>query len=161
MCLLPKRVRTQRRYRGWMTDCVTWARLLPAAWARTFLTCPVLEPQGDWDLAWRLSVVLETLGFEEKLQSADLVFTGEGRIDFQSARGKVVCGVAARAKEAGVPVIALVGEIGPGFEPLYDRGLTAVFSINRVAQPFSESRYHAEENLSLAMENIARMLVMK
>ena len=108
-----------------------------------------------------IDVVLETLGFEEKLQSADLVFTGEGRIDFQSARGKVVCGVAARAKQAGVPVIALVGEIGPGFEPLYDRGLTAVFSINRAAQPFSESRYHAEENLSLTMENIARMLAMK
>lgn len=108
-----------------------------------------------------IDVVLETLRFEEKLQSADLVFTGEGRIDFQSARGKVVCGVAARAKQAGVPVIALVGEIGPGFEPLYDRGLTAVFSINRAAQPFSESRYHAEENLSLTMENIVRMLAMK
>ena len=105
-----------------------------------------------------IDVVLETLGFDEKLPTADLVFTGEGRIDSQSVRGKVVCGVAARAKAADVPVIALVGEIGPGFEPLYDRGLTAVFSINRAAQPFSESRYYAAENLSLTMENIARLL---
>ncbi len=108
-----------------------------------------------------IDVVLETLCFDEKLRSADLVVTGEGRIDSQSARGKVVCGVAARAKRAGVPVIALVGEIGSGFEPLYDQGLTAVFSINRAAQPFSESRCHAEENLSLAMENLARLLAMK
>ncbi|MGI6255559.1 MAG: glycerate kinase [Acutalibacter sp.] len=107
-----------------------------------------------------IDVVLETLHFEEKLQSADLVFTGEGRIDSQSVRGKVVCGVAARAKEAGVPVIAVVGEIGLGFEPLYERGLTAVFSINRAAQPFSESRHHAAGNLSLTMENIARLLAL-
>ena len=105
-----------------------------------------------------IDVVLDTLGFEERLQLASLVFTGEGRIDSQSARGKVVAGVARRAKQAGVPVIALVGEIGLGFEPLYDQGLTAVFSINRAAQPFAQSRHHAADNLALAMDNLARLL---
>lgn len=105
-----------------------------------------------------IDVVLDTLGFEERLQQASLVFTGEGRIDSQSARGKVVAGVARRAKQAGVPVIALVGEIGQGFEPLYDQGLTAVFSINRAAQPFAQSRHHAADNLALAMDNLARLL---
>ena len=105
-----------------------------------------------------IDVVLDTLGFEERLQQASLVFTGEGRIDSQSARGKVVAGVARRAKQAGVPVVALVGEIGQGFEPLYDQGLTAVFSINRAAQPFAQSRHHAADNLALAMDNLARLL---
>ena len=105
-----------------------------------------------------IDVVLDTLGFEERLQQASLVFTGEGRIDSQSTRGKVVAGVARRAKQAGVPVVALVGEIGQGFEPLYDQGLTAVFSINRAAQPFAQSRHHAADNLALAMDNLARLL---
>ena len=101
------------------------------------------------------------LGFDKRLPSADLVFTGEGKIDFQSLRGKVVSGVCGRAKRAGVPVIAVVGQIGPGFEPMYDQGLSAVFSVNRAAQPFSESRHHARENLALAMENIARTLALR
>lgn len=105
-----------------------------------------------------IDVVLDTVGFDELLQTADLVFTGEGKIDFQSIRGKVVSGVSGRCKKFQVPVIAVVGQIGPGFEPMYEEGLTAVFSINRAAEPFSESRYHAAENLSLAMENIARTL---
>ena len=108
-----------------------------------------------------IDVVLDTLGFDKRLPSADLVFTGEGKIDFQSLRGKVVSGVCGRAKRAGVPVIAVVGQIGPGFEPMYDQGLSAVFSVNRAAQTFSESRHHARENLALAMENIARTLALR
>ena len=108
-----------------------------------------------------IDVVLDTLGFDKRLPSAGLVFTGEGKIDFQSLRGKVVSGVCGRAKRAGVPVIAVVGQIGPGFEPMYDQGLSAVFSVNRAAQPFSESRHHARENLALAMENIARTLALR
>ncbi len=107
-----------------------------------------------------IDVVLDTAGFDGLLQTADLVFTGEGKIDSQSIRGKVVSGVAERGKKAGVPVIAVVGQIGPGFEPMYEKGLGAVFSINRAAEPFSESRHHAAENLSLTMENIARLLAL-
>ena len=107
-----------------------------------------------------IDVVLDTVGFDQLLQTADLVFTGEGKIDSQSVRGKVVSGVSGHCKKAGVPVIAVVGQIGDGFELMYQQGLTAVFSINRAAQPFSESRFHAEENLSLAMENIARLLAL-
>ena len=94
-----------------------------------------------------IDVVLDMVGSNQLLQTADLVFTGEGKIDSQSVRGKVVSGVSGHCKKAGVPVIAVVGQIGDGFELMYQQGLTAVFSINRAAQPFSESRFHAEENL--------------
>ena len=106
-----------------------------------------------------IDAVLDAVGFDSLLPGTDVVFTGEGKIDSQSARGKVVSGVAARCRKAGVPVVAVVGQIGQGFEEMYQQGLTAVFSINRAAQPFAESRFHAGENLALTMENIARLLV--
>ena len=105
-----------------------------------------------------IDAVLDAVGFDSLLPGTDVVFTGEGKIDSQSARGKVVSGVAARCRKAGVPVVAVVGQIGHGFEEMYQQGLTAVFSINRAAQPFAESRFHAGENLALTMENIARLL---
>lgn len=105
-----------------------------------------------------IDAVLDAVGFDSLLPGTDVVFTGEGKIDSQSARGKVVSGVATRCRKAGVPVVAVVGQIGQGFEEMYQQGLTAVFSINRAAQPFAESRFHAGENLALTMENIARLL---
>ena len=105
-----------------------------------------------------IDAVLDAVGFDSLLPGTDVVFTGEGKIDSQSARGKVVSGVAARCRKAGVPVVAVVGQVGQGFEEMYQQGLTAVFSINRAAQPFAESRFHAGENLALTMENIARLL---
>lgn len=105
-----------------------------------------------------IDAVLDAVGFDSLLPGTDVVFTGEGKIDSQSARGKVVSGVAVRCRKAGVPVVAVVGQIGQGFEEMYQQGLTAVFSINRAAQPFAESRFHAGENLVLTMENIARLL---
>ena len=105
-----------------------------------------------------IDAVLDAVGFDSLLPGTDVVFTGEGKIDSQSARGKVVSGVAARCRKAGVPVVAVVGQIGQGFEEMYQQGLTPVFSINRAAQPFAESRFHAGENLALTMENIARLL---
>lgn len=105
-----------------------------------------------------IDAVLDAVGFDSLLPGTDMVFTGEGKIDSQSARGKVVSGVAARCRKAGVPVVAVVGQIGQGFEEMYQQGLTAVFSINRAAQPFAESRFHAGENLALTMENIVRLL---
>lgn len=105
-----------------------------------------------------IDAVLDAVGFDSLLPGTDVVFTGEGKIDSQSARGKVVSGVAVRCRKAGVPVVAVVGQIDQGFEEMYQQGLTAVFSINRAAQPFAESRFHAGENLALTMENIARLL---
>lgn len=105
-----------------------------------------------------IDAVLDAVSFDSLLPGTDVVFTGEGKIDSQSARGKVVSGVAARCRKAGVPVVAVVGQIDQGFEEMYQQGLTAVFSINRAAQPFAESRFHAGENLALTMENIARLL---
>lgn len=105
-----------------------------------------------------IETVLDATDFERKLKGADFVFTGEGKIDSQSLRGKVVVGVARRAKKAGVPVIAVVGDAEHGLDAVYDTGVTAVFSINRLAVPFSEAKKTAEADLSATMRDILRLI---
>lgn len=71
-------------------------------------------------------MVIQASGLVDDLHGADLVFTGEGRLDGQSAYGKVPAGVAKRAKKYGVPVIAIVGGLGKGWENIYRMGITGV-----------------------------------
>lgn len=101
--------------------------------------------------------VLDTVGFEEKLIGADLVITGEGRLDGQSRRGKVAAGVARRARVRDVPVIAIVGDVGEGAETIYELGVTAVFSINRVAVPYEKARLRSRRDLRATAEDILRL----
>ncbi len=105
-----------------------------------------------------ITVVLDTVGFDEALTGASAVFTGEGRIDGQSVRGKVISGVAQRAKAAGVPVFVVAGDAGDGVEAAYDLGVSAIFSTNRVAKPFSEIKHLSADNLAFTMDNLARTI---
>lgn len=102
--------------------------------------------------------VLDTVKFDSLVQDADLIFSGEGMIDYQSLRGKVVIGVARRAKKAGVPLIAVVGDIGDNIQEAYNLGVTSIFSINRCAIPFSEARLRSERDLTDTMDDILRAL---
>ena len=108
------------------------------------------------ELQMGIRTVLDTVHFEEALQGTDMVFSGEGKIDTQSIRGKVVMGVAQRTKAAGVPLIAVVGDIGDNIEEAYDKGISAIFSINRVAVPYKEAKLRAQDDVRLTMENIMR-----
>lgn len=105
-----------------------------------------------------IETVLDVVNFEHLLEDADIVFTGEGKIDSQSLSGKVVMGVARRAKAYGVPTIVLVGAIGEGVEPIYDEGVKAIFSINKAPIPFEEARHKSKENLYFMMKNILNLL---
>ena len=103
-----------------------------------------------------IETVLDTVGFDKLLEGADMVFSGEGKLDAQSLLGKVVIGVARRAKRAGVPLVAVVGDIGDNIEAAYDMGVSAVFSINRVAVPFREAKPRSKSDLALTMDNLMR-----
>lgn len=76
-----------------------------------------------------IEIVLDILGFDQLLKGADLVLTGEGRIDAQSVFGKVPVGVAKAAKKHGLPVIAIVGGMGKEAEAVYNHGVDSIFSI--------------------------------
>ena len=104
-----------------------------------------------------IEAVLDLVGFDGLLRGADLVLTGEGRIDGQSLRGKVISGVASRAARQKVPVIAVVGDIAPGAGGAYDRGVTAMVSISRRPVDFSLCRDQSEASLRAAMEDFCRI----
>jgi glycerate kinase len=75
-----------------------------------------------------VEIVLETTGFDARVRDADLVITGEGRTDFQTAMGKAPVGVAAAAKRHGVPVICLSGGLGEGADEVLALGIDALAS---------------------------------
>ena len=105
-----------------------------------------------------IETVLDTVNFDTIAHDADMIFTGEGKIDSQSIRGKVVIGVARRAKALNVPVVAIVGDIGDNVEPAYNEGVSAIFSINRVAVDFKVARTRSKSDLALTMNNLVRFL---
>ena len=82
-----------------------------------------------------IDAVLDVTGFDRQLEGADLVITGEGRIDSQSADGKVISGVARRTKAKGIPLIAIAGGIADSAGAVYDIGVSAMFSTDRAALP--------------------------
>lgn len=108
------------------------------------------------ELQMGIETVLDTVHFDTLLDGADYVYTGEGKIDGQSLRGKVVIGVARKASKKKVKTIAFVGDIGDNVEGSYDEGVTGIFSINRVAVPYKEARSRARNDLALTVDNLLR-----
>ena len=103
-----------------------------------------------------IETLLDLAGFDRLLERADLVSTGEGRLDGQSLRGKVISGVARRAK-GRVPVIAIVGGIADDAVPAYGLGVDAMFSIDRAALPFSESAPRSAADYRATLRDVLRV----
>jgi glycerate kinase len=89
-----------------------------------------------------VEIVFEAIGLELKLRGADLVITGEGRMDQQDLYGKAPMQVAKRAHDLGIPCIAVVGSTGRDYHVVYDHGLDAV--IGTVNRPMPMDRAIAE-----------------
>jgi glycerate kinase len=90
-------------------------------------------------------MILEAIGFDDALQGASLVVTGEGRMDSQTISGKGPFGVALRAKEHGVPTVAIVGSLGVDDQVLHDAGLMASLPILDKAIPLEIAMRDAAE----------------
>lgn len=106
-----------------------------------------------------IEMLLDAIGFEDMLRGADLVLTGEGRLDAQTLHGKVPCGILAAAHRQQIPVIALGGSVEePG--PLTDNGFTAVFPIVPGPVTLAEAMRpeRAGANLENTVEQIMRTL---
>jgi glycerate kinase len=100
--------------------------------------------------------VLDAVRFDERLDGVDVVFTGEGRLDAQSARGKVLSGVAARASARGIPVVALVGSLGDGAGDLASWGLTRVLALTGEGVTEAYAMLHAEALLETLAADAVR-----
>jgi glycerate kinase len=105
-----------------------------------------------------IEIVIASTKLEEKIRGADLVITGEGKTDFQTAHGKAPVGIAKVAKRLGVPVIAISGGLGEKYQEVYKAGLDAVFSIAPGPISFEQSFKNGARYLKDKVINIARLL---
>lgn len=170
-----------RRYDSWM---VGYGRLLDAAiaearaqgllrvseGARTFgsvLGVPGAGAAGGLgaallalgaELRSGVETVLDLVGFDERVHDADLVITGEGNMDEQSAAGKAPVGVARRAKLHGKPVVAVVGGRAGNLDAVYEQGVDLVLPICRKPMPLDQALdpQEATTNLICAGESAAQ-----
>ena len=107
-----------------------------------------------------IEAILDLVEFDSHLSGADLVITGEGRIDSQSFRGKVISGITRRTRAKGIPVIAIVGGIDPSASEAYDLGVTALFGINREGKSFADCAHQSQENYQRTLEDVLRCIRM-
>ncbi len=107
-----------------------------------------------------IEIVTDALHLDKLVADADLVITGEGRIDSQTIHGKVPVGVARVAKRYNVPVIAIGGSLTPDVGVVRDHGLDAVFSVMYRICTLEEALRDTEDNLFMAARNIAAVLRM-
>lgn len=174
-------VEALRRYDGWM---VGYGRLLDAAifearaqgllhtpeGARTFgsvLGVPGAGAAGGLgaallalgaELRSGVETVLDLVGFDERVRDVDLVITGEGNMDEQSAAGKAPVGVARRARRYGKPVVAVVGGRADNLNAVYEQGIDLVLPICRKPMPLDQALnpQEATTNLIFAGESAAQ-----
>ena len=102
-------------------------------------------------------LVADTVGLPAALDGADLVITGEGRVDGQSAGGKVASAVASLARDRGVPAVALGGSVAGPLEDLHALGLTAAFSIADGPRTLDEMTGSADRLLADLAEQVVRL----
>lgn len=102
-----------------------------------------------------IDIVATAVGLEEALDGADLVVTGEGRLDWQSARGKVVAGVAARASAHGIPVVVIAGRVDLGQRELAALGIVEAVSLVHQPGGLTRSMLHPHQALADAAAGVA------
>lgn len=105
-----------------------------------------------------IEAVLDLLNFDRALDGVDLVITGEGRMDWQSALGKVPSGVAKRCKKAGIPVVAIVGGLLDGYEAIYDCGIDSVITTINGAMSIQDAIANSQSLYLDAARRLMRMI---
>jgi len=105
-----------------------------------------------------INTVLDIIGFRELIKGSDLIVTGEGRIDWQSAYGKVPAGIGAYGKEQNIPVVAIVGGMGEKAENMYNYGIESIIPTINSAMDINEAVERAAELYKNAAERMFRFL---
>ncbi|HHF6576831.1 TPA: glycerate kinase [Haemophilus influenzae] len=108
-----------------------------------------------------IQIVLDRLRLIDYVKDADVVITGEGRIDAQSIMGKTPIGVARTAKQFNKPVIAIAGCLREDYDVVFDHGIDAVFPIIHQLGDLSDILKQGEQNLISTAQNVARVLAFK
>ncbi len=136
-------------------------RLTEGAGAAGGLGFAFLSYLPNVELRPGIDIVIEATGLEQELKDADLVITGEGRLDFQTAMGKVPVGVARLAKRYGIKVLAFAGSVTKDAAECNSAGIDAFFPIVRGVTTLEEAMdpENAKENMVLCVEQVFRAFV--
>lgn len=105
-----------------------------------------------------IETVLDILSFDSLLDGVDLVITGEGRLDYQSAQGKVLDGIGNACKKRGIPACAIVGCFGDGAEQIYDHGIDVAISCTTRSMSSEEIEKNADDRFRMAADTLFRSL---
>lgn len=145
-----------------------WAKLLKHSFEKDVDQLPGSGAAGglgagtaavlDAELASGIDFILDAVGFDQHLGNAQLVISGEGRVDAQTAYGKVVGGIARRTQSASVPLIVLCGAKAESLDALYEAGVTAIYSIAPGPVDEAEAFKKTPEWLETTAFNLGRML---
>ncbi len=114
----------------------------------------------DAKLRLGIDIVLDAVGFDQRIAGADLVITGEGMMDWQSAFGKTPIGVAKAAKRQAIPVVAIVGALGKDRSRVLDAGIDAYFAIADGPITLEQSMARAAELLAETAEQAVRTFLL-
>ena len=107
-----------------------------------------------------IDIVLEQANFEHYAQSVDLIVTGEGRIDFQTLRGKTISGITKIAKKHQTPVLAIGGSlVEEALPPLYEAGISAAFSLLTAPMSLEEAIVRGQALMKQTGESVARLML--
>ena len=106
-------------------------------------------------------VTAKVLAAAIEAEEADLVITGEGKLDGQTAFGKAPLGVAGLAKKHGIPVVALAGALADDAYQILDHGIDAIFSILPYPMTLPEAMSRTDEFVTRASEQIVRLILLK
>ncbi|EKK4001038.1 glycerate kinase [Cronobacter sakazakii] len=104
-----------------------------------------------------IEIVIESLGLAQAVRDADLVITGEGRLDSQSIHGKTPVGVARVAKQFQRPVVAIAGSLTPDYQIVHEHGIDAAFSVIDRIVTLQEALDDAARNLRVTARNVAAL----
>lgn len=108
-----------------------------------------------------IEMVIEYTGLENEIKEADMVWTGEVSIDFQTQYGKTPLGVATVAKKYDKPVIAFAGRVGEDIDILYEKGIDSIFGIIKDVTSIEEALEKGQENMEKTAENVIRLMSLK
>lgn len=130
---------------------------MPGAGAAGGMSAALVAFAGA-ELKSGIESMLDAIGFEEKIKGADFVVTGEGRLDGQSACGKVVHGVGSICERYGIPVIAVVGGMAHGANMIYSHGVASIMVTVNKAMELDEAMADAKGLLADAADRMFRFI---
>ncbi|MDH6366574.1 glycerate kinase/Entner-Doudoroff aldolase [Breznakia sp. PH1-1] len=104
-----------------------------------------------------INFVKDVLNFSSLIENADLIITGEGKIDKQTIHGKVIAGICNEAKQKDIPVVTLAGSVDLNIDEMYEVGMTSAFSILNQISSLEEALIAGEQSMEFAAYNIAKL----